>query len=847
MHEYSQIYRLGGVMLSICMVFLLSFSFVTNEAFGAVNITNRVEINSANIGGSAISRDDLFGYRIENIGDLDGDGVIDLAQISYRYDDYVIDVDGDNNAQYGVVLILFMNNDGSVRETSAITMDDGVNGIGACLDDPGRVGVDILARDPGGLEQLAFIGDLDGNDKPTLALGAPTHDFNGDRSANGAVYMLELNDDGTLDNCLRIIEYENGFNPDAGEYLEGFDAYLGFPLIATDVNGDGQNELIVGASEEMDATGNLWVFFLNTDGSVSSHPAIPILGMTHLEITESTLDRDYITSGDIVDGGGKIVIGVEDGDNLVGNVADDEFGSIHIININSDGTYLSSTEIVGDTLGIGIGQGTGGWGGADDFGSEVAGIGDLNGDGVNDIMVGNIAGDDSGDESGEAYILFMNSDDTVKESQKISNESENTRTGSTPFAGSDFFGQGMALWQDTGTTAVIAIAAYRDDTGGGNSGAIHLFYIERGTVTVEIRSGSNCDDCEPPTFGENKNGMLMVTNGFTYNGVSTDVESYHTEYPLITVVTNQTNTITVKVYENSGVNSIENIQFGMGMPKIGSPLSDAQTLLEIWLDDTIVDEIKKTDKNNLVDIINATTSLVDCSVDHGSECLQLTVNYIYRDQPKYNIMLINSMDDHNNTWNYYLNDGILVIGDSINEPKTMIVDATKAGMLYPQKSGSTTLMLDDYKNDIWLDKFDYKWSTNAYGPYLLDIMQVPEPIPDKYSIWSGYNDRLHSEFPKYVQIQTLRAETTLEFMFPPHFIEDEYVPEEITYEYVIDRIYRKDLTILAQALLDEETKAQLILGKYYEEPIIFTSAKEINHTNIVHALSKFIKEYKDTS
>jgi len=84
-------------------------------------------------------------------------------------------------------------------------------------------------------------------------------------------------------------------------------------------------------------------------------------------------------------------------------------------------------------------------------------------------------------------------------------------------------------------------------------------------------------------------------------------------------------------------------------------------------------------------------------------------------------------------------------------------------------------------------------------------------------------------------------------MLPLHFIDDEYMPEEIKYEYVNDRIYRKDVTILAQALIDEETRAQQILGKYSEEPIIFTSAREINHTNIVQPLSKFIKEYKDTS
>lgn len=158
-----------------------------------------------------------------------------------------------------------------------------------------------------------------------------------------------------------------------------------------------------------------------------------------------------------------------------------------------------------------------------------------------------------------------------------------------------------------------------------------------------------------------------------------------------------------------------------------------------------------------------------------------------------------------------------------------------------------TLTLDDYKNDIWLDKFGYKWSTNAYGPYLLDTMQVPELIPDKYSKWSGYNDRWHSEFPRYVQTQILRAEVTMNSILPPPFIGDVYEPKEITYEYVIDRINREDAPILAQALIDEETRAEKILGKHSVPQINFTPAKEIIQTNVSKELSKFIAEYKYTS
>jgi len=72
---------------------------------------------------------------------------------------------------------------------------------------------------------MAFIGDLDGDGEPTLALGAPRNDHNGIVDG-GAVYMLELNNDGTVDNCLRIVPGENGFAPDNDHYLEAFDSFF---------------------------------------------------------------------------------------------------------------------------------------------------------------------------------------------------------------------------------------------------------------------------------------------------------------------------------------------------------------------------------------------------------------------------------------------------------------------------------------------------------------------------------------------------------------------------------------------------------------------------------------------
>ena len=56
----------------------------------------------------------------------------------------------------------------------------------------------------------------------------------------------------------------------------------------------------------------------------------------------------------------------------------------------------------------------------DRFGRAVAGIGDLDGDGIDDIAVGAEKDDDGGTNRGAVYVLMLNADGTVKAQQKIS-------------------------------------------------------------------------------------------------------------------------------------------------------------------------------------------------------------------------------------------------------------------------------------------------------------------------------------------------------------------------------------------------------------------------------------------
>jgi len=671
------------VLLGTILISLFAFS----DAFAAQTVNDRKIINSTSFGlPPDLANGDLFGYQIEAIGDLNSDGVTDLATILFS-DDFV---GATPEANVGSIFILFMNSDGTVDSANAIFMDGSTNGLNGCIADNSD------NRDTGSLEQLAFVGDLDGDGMPTLALGANSNDH--PIANSGAVYMLELMSNGKVDNCVLITEDSGGFDPGAGVYRqsgEGQAANFGWPVIATDLNNDGQNELIVGATSDDDNNTDLWVLFLNSSGGVDSHPAVPIFG----NATEIGIDSGiYIDDGKSVNGGQKIVLGVTE--------AGDDGGGVFIVNLNSAGGFVSSSEIEEFMLGIPNDQ---------KFGSGVAPLGDMDGDGVNDILVGNEAGDDTNSLSGEAYIVFLNSDDSLKEFQKISNESENIRNGSTPFGASDLFGHGMSVWLSSSTEIVMAISATQNDDGGSNRGAIHLFYIEiTSPVTITKKGSGGCDDCTPPTMGLNSDGVRKVEAGFNYNGNIVDVGHFYTEFPLINATVGELNSVQVKIYENGGIANNKWVQFGLGVKEVRDPVNDSEVIILVILhqNGTAVELIDIVDKENLIenDSVFATVYPIKCKVlSNNEDCILVTLVYSYREAPEYNIMLVNTVDDKRNGWTFYFNDGIKVIGKSLNEPPT-----TKQFF----KNGSQdkdvwyTLTRTDKIKDIWTDQNGIEYQNN---------------------------------------------------------------------------------------------------------------------------------------
>ena len=167
-------------LLSFVLIFL-----VTSNVFASSDFTF-----------SNIKPDDFFGHDIELIGDLDGDGVTDIA-VGVPYDN-----DGANSA--GAVYILFLNSDGTVKSSQKISSSEG------------NFREKLELEDSFGFS-LSKLGDLNGDGITDIAVGSPhRHYFNSDLSP---LHILFLNSDGKVISFETIPEQHNVENVFDSSYL----------------------------------------------------------------------------------------------------------------------------------------------------------------------------------------------------------------------------------------------------------------------------------------------------------------------------------------------------------------------------------------------------------------------------------------------------------------------------------------------------------------------------------------------------------------------------------------------------------------------------------------------------
>ena len=410
---------------------------------GTVSAYQKISDTEGGFTGTLDDRD-RFGKSVAQLTDIDGNGVVDLAVGAWGDDD------GGNEA--GAIWLLFLNRNGTVRGHQKISAFEG--GFTGSLDKWDIFGTAVTS-----------IGDLNGDGRSDIAVGAPGDDDGG--STRGAVWVLFLEADGRVGSHQKISDTQGGFEGKLVDYAE-----FGASVVSMgDLNGDGIIELAIGSPHDADGgyqTGAVWVLSVNQDGTVRSHQKISDLagnfgGELH--------DQDFF-------GFGVAAIGDLDQDGVsdlvVGAPGDDDggfrHGAIWIMFLNSDGTVKQHQKI-SDTQGGFMGElEYNEW-----FGASVASCGDLNGDGISDIAVG--APGRGSRSHGAVWILFLNASGTVQSHVLISDAEGGFEGTLDPDGGLGWSVAAITNMNGNGAT-VLAAGATEDSDGESARGAAWLFFVE---------------------------------------------------------------------------------------------------------------------------------------------------------------------------------------------------------------------------------------------------------------------------------------------------------------------------------------------------------------------------------
>ncbi len=460
---------------------------------------------------AVIDDSDNFGVGVAALGDLNGDGVEDIA-VSASGDD-----DGGAAGNRGAVYVLFLDSDGTLDATA------GVSGTGwsKISDDVGDWTITLDANDRIGNGYLDSIGDLNGDGVVDLIVGAPNDDDGG--GDMGAVYIFFLDADGTLDNTTgfaKISDTTTGFSgvlSGAGTGSDQFGVAVGS---AGDLNGDGRNEIAAGAY--LDDTGLLnagcvYVFFLNTNGTISSYQQIAI-GV-------GGFPSGPLEAGD---GFGTAVstIGDLNGDGVpelaVGAFSDDDenstAGAIYVLFMDPDGTLDATagasgagyTKISGTS-----GNFTATLDASDQVGAgDLGAIGDLDGDDIVDFAMGVYPDDDGGNGRGAVYVMFM---DGVPDGDSTS---PTVGGGGAITVDGDFFSSDLSWTASTDETSAQSALVYK------------VYFAEDGAdldSVADIEANGTLLSTQTDDVTYTHSGLQPNTT-YTYNVIVSDEAGNKTAY-----------------------------------------------------------------------------------------------------------------------------------------------------------------------------------------------------------------------------------------------------------------------------------------------------------------------------
>ncbi len=350
-----------------------------------------------------VTAGDQAGWFVSLAGDINGDGIDDLIIGAKR-------ADPDGNIQAGSSYVVF-GRDVSVAGDFPATLDlstlDGSNGFR--LDG-------VAAGDYSGVT-VSSAGDINGDGIDDLVIAASNASPGGINSA-GSSYVVFGRDVSAVGNFPAVVKLadldgSDGFRIDG---VAAFDQAGYSASFAGDINGDGIDDLILGAQfadSNVPSTGSGFVVFGRDVSVVGDFPAT--LNLSDLDgsngfrmdgvATGDRTGRSVSAAGDINgDGIDDLIIGAlrADPDGI------SDAGSTYVVfgrDVSAVGEFPATLSL--SSLDGGNGFRLAGVELEELSGAVVSAAGDINGDGIDDVIISALGADPDGNtNAGSSYVVF---------------------------------------------------------------------------------------------------------------------------------------------------------------------------------------------------------------------------------------------------------------------------------------------------------------------------------------------------------------------------------------------------------------------------------------------------------
>ena len=293
---------------------------------------------------------------------------------------------------------------------------------------------------------------------------------------------------------------------------------------------------------------------------------------------------------------------------------------------------------------------------------------------------------------------------------------------------------------------------------------------------------SNDDDDDfktRPTFGISGQTFTQIVDcGYSMDGVCTDVTEYHVDYNRKIIQTGTAHDFALKAYAQNGMKSFV---IGFGVNEVGAPASESEASITVnlgrdyTLDSTYtIDSVEYDNDENVIGE-NATFAVSGVSCGGGSgdnndnsnsiiqknqiQCTQLLIDgVLFREAMYDEPFMIEAVDAKRKVITHYMNEGLQVTGESINEPPTHKFSSKKTSQ---SDAVILELVRTDKLGNIWTDQFGYTWSADMPDEWYY----VVGPAPDNSSACDSVDHRACDAFAAKVRWHNGNMESLRDSMY----------------------------------------------------------------------------------